>query len=222
MSVFFGAGGMGGNVERHIGDDDRDGAAIEALQPGGNGMTHAARDVLAERQRQIEVEGWTPENDDAYQSGDIADAAACYAMTSPRMRGDRSAPFDWPWVGRWWKPTDRRRNLVKAGALILAEIERLDRAALRALAGDGRRRQMKALIVGGPNRGQVVDIEVTPASVLELVEVCDRVRGESFWFKVEADVQDKHEYVMRELCRAYEYVTKGETHRQHIKKNGKL
>ena len=26
---------MGGNVERHIGDDDRDGAAIEALQPGG-------------------------------------------------------------------------------------------------------------------------------------------------------------------------------------------
>ena len=47
---------MGGNVERHIGDDDRDGAAIEALQPGGNGMTHAARDVLAERQRQIEVE----------------------------------------------------------------------------------------------------------------------------------------------------------------------
>ena len=40
---------MGGNVERHIGDDDRDGAAIEALQPGRNGMTHAARDVLAER-----------------------------------------------------------------------------------------------------------------------------------------------------------------------------
>ena len=84
------------------------------------------------------------------------------------------------------------------------------------------RRQMKVLIVGGPNRGQVVDIEVTPASVLELVEVCDRVRGESFWFKVEADVQDKHEYVMRELCRAYEYLMKGETHRQHVKKNGKL
>ena len=129
---------MGGNVERHIGDDDRDGAAIEALQPGGNGMTRAARDVLAERQRQIEVEGWTPENDDAYQSGDIADAAACYAMTSPRMRGDRSAPFDWPWAGRWWKPTDRRRNLVKAGALILAEIERLDRATTRAQEGDGK------------------------------------------------------------------------------------
>ena len=69
---------MGGNVERHIGDDDRDGAAIEALQPGGNGMTHAARDVLAERQRQIEVEGWTPEHDDAHSLGQMASAALCY------------------------------------------------------------------------------------------------------------------------------------------------
>ena len=81
---------------------------------------------------------------------------------------------------------------------------------------------MKVLIVGGQNRGQVVDVEVTPSNMLELVEVCDRVRGNSLWFKVEADVQDKHGYVMRELCRAYEYLMKGETHRQHIKKNGKL
>ena len=81
---------------------------------------------------------------------------------------------------------------------------------------------MKVLIVGGPNRGQVVDIEVTPASVLELVEVCDRVRGESFWFKVEADVKDKHSYVIGELCRAYEFVTRGETRRQHVGENGKL
>ena len=84
------------------------------------------------------------------------------------------------------------------------------------------RRQMKVLIVGGPNRGQVVDVEVTPSNMLELVEARDRVRGNSLWFKVEADVQDKHGYVMRELARAYEYVTKGATHRQHIKKNGKL
>ena len=81
---------------------------------------------------------------------------------------------------------------------------------------------MKVLIVGGQNRGQVVDVEVTPSNMLELVEARDRVRGNSLWFKVEADVQDKHGYVMRELCRAYEYLMKGETHRQHIKKNGKL
>lgn len=81
---------------------------------------------------------------------------------------------------------------------------------------------MKVLIVGGPNRGQVVDVEVTPSNMLELVEARDRVRGNSLWFKVEADVQDKHGYVMNELCRAYEYLMKGETHRQHIEKNGKL
>ena len=99
---------------------------------------------------------------------------------------------------------------------------------LRALAGaghpsrTGRRRQMKALIVGGPNRGQVVDVEATPSNMLELVQVRDPVRGEAYWFKVEADVKDKHSYVIGELCRAYEFVTRGETRRQHVGENGKL
>jgi hypothetical protein len=225
MSGFFGAGGVGGNVERHIGDDDRDGAAIEALQPCGNGMTHAARDVLSERQRQIEVEGWTPEGDAAYRDGELADAAACYAR--PRYRMGETCPPEWPWAGKWWKPTDRRRNLVKAGALILAEIERLDRWGFGARPDatpprTGGRRQMKVLIVGGQNRGQVVDVEATPSNMLELVQVRDPVRGEAYWLKVEADVKDKHSYVIGELCRAYEYLMKGETHRQHVKKNGKL
>jgi len=36
----------------------------------------------------------------------------------------------WPikWMAAWFKPTDPRRDLVKAGALCIAEIERLDRA----------------------------------------------------------------------------------------------
>jgi hypothetical protein len=37
-------------------------------------------------------------------------------------------PSCWPTDWRW-NPADPRRNLVKAGALILAEIERIDRAA---------------------------------------------------------------------------------------------
>jgi hypothetical protein len=37
----------------------------------------------------------------------------------------------WPWSREWWQPKDRRRDLVRAGALIVAEIERLDRAASR-------------------------------------------------------------------------------------------
>jgi len=39
-----------------------------------------------------------------------------------------SRPDVWPWGGFTWKPTTPRRDLVKAAALILAEIERLDRA----------------------------------------------------------------------------------------------
>lgn len=42
-------------------------------------MTTAARDVLAERQRQVSAEGWTPEHDDEHRSGDMARAAASYA-----------------------------------------------------------------------------------------------------------------------------------------------
>jgi hypothetical protein len=91
-------------------------------------VTDAQRDVLAERQRQMAVEGWTPEHDDeTYSTEELAFAAVCYATAD---EGD-APPAVWPWPWAWWKPKDRRRNLVKAGALILAEIERLDRAALR-------------------------------------------------------------------------------------------
>ena len=86
----------------------------------------AASDVLSERRRQVVEEGWTPDQDDAYKNGELSDAAASYALNAGvPMRGLR--PPYWPWDKQWWKPTDPRRDLVKAGALILAEIERLDR-----------------------------------------------------------------------------------------------
>jgi hypothetical protein len=101
--------------------------------------TNAARDVLAERRRQIEAEGWSPEHDDRHSAGQLAGAAGCYAR-HVNARGwvidtpfdnytTEPAPMEWPWADSWWKPTTPRRDLVKAGALILAEIERLDRAA---------------------------------------------------------------------------------------------
>lgn len=90
-------------------------------------LTRAADDVLAERQRQVAQEGWSESNDDEYRLGELAAAAACYCHPEPAMDDTRGVPFSWPWNATWWKPTDRRRNLVKAGALILAEIERLDR-----------------------------------------------------------------------------------------------
>lgn len=99
--------------------------------------------IAAERRRQTEVEGWTPEHDDAHGRGDMPRAAACYAWVASLGGSVRelTAHFDtwhelpvfrtlWPWDRKWWKPTDPRRDLVKAGALIAAEIDRLDRAAL--------------------------------------------------------------------------------------------
>jgi hypothetical protein len=95
--------------------------------------------VIAERRRQVEVEGWTPEHDNAHDQGAMALAAAAYAIQAAKF-GDyeqigfhyESAPAQppWPWEDRWWKPKDPRRDLVRAGALILAEIERLDRTFL--------------------------------------------------------------------------------------------
>ncbi|CDP51962.1 Phage protein [Devosia sp. DBB001] len=109
-----------------------------------DGKSAAASDVLAERARQIAVEGWTPEHDDSHDHGEMARAAMAYAYGATEYRGlggglrkPGSLPTGfvwriWPWAQEWWKPSDDRRNLVKAGALILAEIERLDRFAGRA------------------------------------------------------------------------------------------
>ena len=103
--------------------------AITAHRARKGETTAAARDVLAERRRQIEVEGWTPDLDDEYYRMELAAAASCYA--SPRYYMGSQTPTNWPWKAAWWKPTSHRRDLVKAGALILAEIERLDRAEAR-------------------------------------------------------------------------------------------
>lgn len=93
-------------------------------------MSKALEDVAAERQRQITEEGWATQHDDKHRHGELANAAGCYAIGTL----DCYQRF-WPWYSEWWKPTDRRRNLVKAGALILAEIERLDRAAAKEAGG---------------------------------------------------------------------------------------
>jgi hypothetical protein len=91
----------------------------------------ALKDVVAERFRQTHVEGFTEEHDDKHIGGQMALAAAGYALASASPDREKAmiSPTIWPWDGNWWKPTNRRRDLVKAGALILAEIERLDRAA---------------------------------------------------------------------------------------------
>jgi len=90
--------------------------------------SRAAADVIAERQRQIMAEGHNPERDDCYSFGELALAAAGYAASAGGARSIGRQLFRWDNVH--WKPSTPRRDLVKAGALILAEIERIDRAAI--------------------------------------------------------------------------------------------
>lgn len=93
-------------------------------------ISQAARDVIAERQRQKTVEGWSEAHDDRnHSAGELARAAAAYAYAGAFRDFNRNTLWRrlWPWSWEWWKPKDRRYDLVRAGALILAEIERLDR-----------------------------------------------------------------------------------------------
>lgn len=104
--------------------------------------SQAVLDVIAERRRQIESEGWSPQHDDAHVDYSLAKAACIYAVGATLDIADRAVMDTygasgtpgwmkelWPWDIEWWKPTDRRRDLVKAAALIIAEIERLERVA---------------------------------------------------------------------------------------------
>ena len=123
-------------------------------------MSSAIDDILAERRRQIEVEGFGPDRDDKFVNGELARAGGIYALiggaeaTNYRNARDGYSLGDyleammthyWPWSRKWFKITTRRRDLVKAGACIVAEIERLDRAEARktsagisAITGDFR------------------------------------------------------------------------------------
>ncbi|RUI34569.1 hypothetical protein [Pseudomonas aeruginosa] len=84
--------------------------------------------VLVERRWQVEAQGWTPEGDDGYVNGQLAAAAACYALWAAGVPMELWERL-WPWDRKWLRYGTPRRMMVKAGALALAEIERLDRSA---------------------------------------------------------------------------------------------
>lgn len=107
----------------------------EVAMPDG---TSGATLIAAERRRQIEREDWTTDHDDGWLSGELALAAACYAVP-PGSRESRGVEELWPWHTDEWKPSpdDRVKELAKAGALIAAEIDRLQRAEAGARAGGG-------------------------------------------------------------------------------------
>lgn len=91
----------------------------------------AATYVLAERLRQLDAEGHTPEADDALTDYQLPRAAACYVLAASGVARHKATLF-WPFAQPMKVAEQRRRNLIKAAALILAELERLDRDAEQA------------------------------------------------------------------------------------------
>jgi hypothetical protein len=82
--------------------------------------------IAAERQRQVDAEGWTPEHDDRHDRMELRAAAFGYLGA---VRCDQAVPMGWPFEPEAWKPSDDSvRNLARAGALIAAEIDRILRS----------------------------------------------------------------------------------------------
>jgi hypothetical protein len=99
-----------------------------------NNTARVIVDVWNERNRQRRQEGWTPEHDDRHAAGILSAAAVSYALAAieklhpgASRHARKDGPDWWPFSRDWRKPTVPRRDLVKAAALILAEIERGDR-----------------------------------------------------------------------------------------------
>jgi hypothetical protein len=97
----------------------------------------ALEEITAERNRQVKDLGWHEGTDDEQNRGSqLAKVAALYTLAA--VYNTDSPLFSrifhsvWPssWLRDYWKPNlkSRRRRLVVAGALLLAELERLSRA----------------------------------------------------------------------------------------------
>ena len=112
--------------------------------------TIVLREIHDERESQIFGHGFDRAGDDQYTRNQLPLAAAAYLVhgsMAARSRWEfagghmRLVPGAWPhdWDALHFKPNpeDRRRDLVKAAALVVAEIERIDRAAGQPGEGNG-------------------------------------------------------------------------------------
>lgn len=114
------------------------------LTCSGYPAMQVSKEILTERFRQIGEEKFSAQVDNQYTEDELARAAAVYALpenirhylikyqigaSDPKNITDNLRNTLWPWSERYWKPSpdNRRRELIKAAALIIAEIERLDR-----------------------------------------------------------------------------------------------
>ena len=92
-------------------------------------LSKVVADIVAERQRLEEI--GLPPKERRYRPSDLPKAAAAYALAGvQRYANDGWPELFWPWPRTRFQPARPRDNLVRAAALIIAEIERLDRLAV--------------------------------------------------------------------------------------------
>lgn len=96
-------------------------------QRSAPGTSCGTLDVLVERHRQKARKGFDAEHDSQYRNSELAKAAGCYLLYADAYPNAGQPPPLWPWEPQFWKPEDWRRDLVRAAALTIAEIDRLDR-----------------------------------------------------------------------------------------------
>jgi hypothetical protein len=107
-------------------------AAVKRLMVLDQESVFALVDIAEERVRQISGENWSPEHDNKHAGGELAKAAAAYALAPHTHKYASSLrPTFWPWDQSWWKPKSTHLNQVRAGALLVAEMARRLRMASR-------------------------------------------------------------------------------------------
>lgn len=98
--------------------------------------------IQRERSRQVEEEGRTAEMDSCHTKGELFWAAKTYEIITNENHDEVVASGSWPWDMKWFKPKDRKSNLIRAGALVEAEIDRFDALTEKVQISDPYRKQL--------------------------------------------------------------------------------
>ena len=103
-------------------------------------LSRGMLDVVRERHRQINQEGFDDAWDNGYTQRELTQAAVSFAVSARAALLSNEEipsipPQSFPWSVEWWKPKSPRRALVKAAALLMAEIDCIDRAEKRKESG---------------------------------------------------------------------------------------
>ena len=159
-----------------------DGVSLLAVLGDARAQALGVDLIRAERARQVAVEGYTPEHDAHHGDGDLIRAAVAYATAAVGATEEHTTKW-WPWDRPGFKPgPEPLDSLVKAGALIAAEIDRI--MATTAAEPPGTR--SPALAPGSPvaapteagEGGWRERAEAAEGKLDEIYEYCRTYRGD--------------------------------------------